>query len=316
MPLKAVRSQKNAKRIGGSGKLLPPGTSKCAQPQSPRAAFDIAVFARYAALVAMLSEEGHERLARIKDAAQRLDRARRHSSPIARLTADDPKLDERDAYAIQAAGVALTGYALAGFKLGYTSEAMRRQMNVPTPNFGRLYTETRIENGGDLDVGQLIHPLVEPEIALSIGCDIEPSTASPEALAAAVDAVFPALEIVDTRYRDYTFSAVDNIADNSSAARFVLGAPHPLRAFADLRSIPATLYADEARLASGVGRDALGDPLHALAWLIGALARQAEVLRAGAIVLTGGLTRAHAITGTSHIRAGFGALGEVALRIS
>jgi len=83
----------------------------------------------------------------------------------------------------------------------------------------------------------------------------------------------PALELVDTRYDTYTFAAVDNIADNSSAARYVLGAERSLRALGDLRSIPATLFIDREPVATGKGSDALGDPLRALAWLINRLAR-------------------------------------------
>ena len=212
-------------------------------------------------------------------------------------------MTERDAYAIQAAGVALNADAVAGFKLGYTSAAMRRQMNVDRPNYGRLYANTRLPNAGELDVERLIHPLIEPEIALLVGADME------------VEAIMPALEIVDTRYTDYAFTAVDNIADNSSAARFVLGAPRSLRAAGDLRSAPASLFADGSLVAEGIGRDALGDPLLAFAWLINRLARDDVAIPAGTVVLTGGLTRAHSVQHTSHFRAGFGALGDVSLVI-
>lgn len=180
---------------------------------------------------------------------------------------------------------------------------MRRQMNVDRPNYGRLYECTRIANGAELDIDRLIHPLIEPEIALLIGPDME------------VEAVMPALEIVDTRYTDYAFAAVDNIADNSSAARFVLGAPGAPRAAGDLRGVPAALYADGALIAEGFGRDALGDPLLAFAWLVNRLARDDIEIPAGTIVLTGGLTRAHSVQHTAHFRAAFGALGDVSLVI-
>jgi 2-keto-4-pentenoate hydratase len=212
-------------------------------------------------------------------------------------------MDEHDAYAIAGAGVTLAAQPVIGYKLGYTTEAMRRQMNVDRPNFGRVYDGTRIPNNGELDIAQLIHPLVEPEIALLIGDDLE------------VEAVMPALEIVDTRYDAYTFAAVDNIADNSSAARFVLGSPRSLRALADLRAIPAALYVDDGLAGSGSGRDALGDPLRALAWLINRLARDDVSLTPNAVVLTGGLTQAQSTYGATSIKATFGPLGTVQLNI-
>jgi 2-keto-4-pentenoate hydratase len=239
----------------------------------------------------------------VAEGARLLDRARLDRVPIAVLTERWPNLDERDAYAIQDAGVALAASAPLGFKLGYTSKAMRIQMGVDRPNYGRLHEGTRIPNGGELEMDRLIHPLIEPEIALLIGADME------------VDSVMPALEIVDTRYVDYTFTAFDNIADNSSAARFVLGTPRSLRAIGDLRSLPATLYADESIVAQGNGSDALGDPLLALAWLINQLGRNGATIEAGAIVLTGGLTRAQVIEHRSHFRANFGPLGEVSVRV-
>jgi 2-keto-4-pentenoate hydratase len=237
----------------------------------------------------------------IAEAAQRLDNARRTRTPIECLTAGVPDLTEGEAYAIAAAGAALVAQPVTGYKLGYTSEAMRRQMNVDRPNFGRLYAGTRISNASALDMTVLIHPLVEPEIALRIGDDLE------------VESVMPALELVDTRYDTYTFAAVDNIADNSSAARYVLGAERSLRALGDLRSIPATLFIDREPVATGKGSDALGDPLRALAWLINRLARDDITLAPGTIVLTGGLTRAYAVEHATSVKASFGALGDVAI---
>jgi 2-keto-4-pentenoate hydratase len=239
----------------------------------------------------------------IADAAQLLDRARRDRVPVTILSERRPDMNERDAYAIADAAVALASQPVAGFKLGYTSAAMRQQMNVDRPNYGRLYANTRIPNAGKLDIDRLIHPLIEPEIGLLIGNDME------------VESVMPALEIVDTRYTDYAFAAVDNIADNSSAARFVLGPPCSLRSLGDLRTLPAVLYANGSAMAEGTGSDALGDPLRALAWLINRLARDDVAMPAGTIVLTGGLTRAYPISGASHFRAAFGPLGEVSLAI-
>jgi 2-keto-4-pentenoate hydratase len=236
-------------------------------------------------------------------AAQLLEGARRTCVPIGILTERRPELTERDAYAIQAAGLVLAAEPIAGFKLGYTSAAMRRQMNVDRPNYGRLYASTRLPNAGELDVDRLIHPLIEPEIALLIGADME------------VEAVMPAIEIVDTRYTDYAFTAVDNIADNSSAARFVLGSPRSLRAAGDLRDLPVKLYADGVMVAEGFGRDALGDPMRAFAWLINQLARDDVEIPAGTIVLTGGLTHAYSVQHTRQIRATFGGLGDVSLTI-
>ena len=263
----------------------------------------------------MLGSVGDMTAAEIAAAAQLLDAARRDRVPITVLSQRRPSMTERDAYAIADAGVALWSQPAAGFKLGYTSEAMRRQMHVDQPNYGRLFEATQIPCGAELDVDRLIHPLIEPEIALRVGRDIASGDLARERISSAIDAVMPALEIVDTRYVSYTFTAVDNIADNSSAARFVLGPPCTLRSLGDLRAIPAALHADGSAVAAGTGSDALGDPLLALLWLIERLAHDGASLGAGTIVLTGGLTRAHSVCGVGKFTATFGSLGEVSLVI-
>ena len=92
-------------------------------------------------------------------------------------------------------------------------------MGVDQPNYGVLAAPTRVVHGGVLAMSELIHPLVEPEIAFVMAADVP----DPTGTAAAVASVHAALEIVDTRYEAYKFKAADNIADNSSAARFVIG---------------------------------------------------------------------------------------------
>ena len=127
--------------------------------------------------------------------------------------------------------------------------------------------------------------LAEPDVVLRIGDGVDvllqPARES-------------ALEIVDTRYEAYKFKAADNIADNSSAARFVIGPAMSLPPDANLATLPVRLCADGDLLGEGSGADALGDPLAALAWLAGGLLRDGAMLREGDVVLTGGLTRAFA----------------------
>jgi 2-keto-4-pentenoate hydratase len=216
--------------------------------------------------------------------------ARRTRQPIPTLTSHWPELDERGAYAIARATEALLAEPRVGYKLGYTSAAMRAQMGVDQPNYGVLTAPTRVVHGGMLAMSELIHPLVEPEIAFMMAADV-PDPAQTEAAVASVHA---ALEIVDTRYEAYRFKAADNIADNSSAARFVIGPAMALAPDCNLATVPVQLSVDGDLLGEGSGADALGHPLIALTWLAERLLLDGTMLRAGDVVLTGGLTRAHA----------------------
>jgi 2-keto-4-pentenoate hydratase len=251
---------------------------------------------------------------RIVDASSALWRARLERAPIEVLTARWPDLDETAAYAIARATQALLGQQRVGYKLGYTSAAMRAQMGVEHPNYGLLTEPGRVPDEGEIRLDSLIHPLVEPEIAFVMARDVTDAPQDADVLLDAVASVHPALEIVDTRYTAYRFKACDNIADNSSAACFVLGAPRALRELPDLASVAVSLAADDIVLDHGCGADALGNPLHALAWLARRLLGEGAMLRAGDVVLTGGLTRAHAARAGVQFAGRFSGLGEVRVR--
>lgn len=212
---------------------------------------------------------------------------------IERLSDRLADLTETEAYAIAARNIARRARAPAGYKLGYTSEAMRRQMNIAEPNFGVL-TRDRIIGPGEpvLSLSGLVHPRVEPELTVQLRRDLQGGGCTAQHVADALECVYPSLEIVDTRYRDYVFKAVDNIADNSSAARCILGSPMPLSAVEPLGTCAVTLCMDDRALGQGIGADAMGDPLVAVAWLANTLAQSGRQLRAGDLVMTGGLTRA------------------------
>ena len=252
--------------------------------------------------------------ARIDAAAKRLFDAAATRRPIATLTSEWVEMTEEDAYAVADATARLQTAHQVGYKLGYTSAAMRAQMKVATPNYGRLFANMRVpDDDAALRFDNLIHPLVEPEFALVVGRDLTGPPYTRDAIAAAVDAVLPALEIVDTRYVAYDFLSNDNIADNSSAARFVLGAPRTLAASGDLRSIPVHLQSNGTPFGHGCGADVYGDPLLALAWSAQRLSERGTYLRAGDVVMTGGATRAFPVARGDVFGADFDALGVVTL---
>lgn len=245
--------------------------------------------------------------------AARLQRASVDIQAGSPLSADFPDLTEADAYAIQAELLRLKGGTRAGYKLGFTSAAMRQQMGVDHPNSGVLLADMRLTEPR-LPAGALIQPRVEPEIAILLGRDLHGADLTLEQVAAATAAVLPAIEVVDSRYRDYRFRSVDNIADNSSAARYLLGTPRALSDVGDLRLVGVLLSIDGVPVDQGLGLAALGSPLAAVAWLAGHLSARGESLRSGEVILTGGLTRAYALSPGQTACAEFGAgLGSVLL---
>ncbi|MEL0082757.1 MAG: fumarylacetoacetate hydrolase family protein [Gammaproteobacteria bacterium] len=256
-----------------------------------------------------LTDQQHQQL------AQRLYRASQQRQPLSPLSDDHPEMETADSYAIQEQLASLHGSPGIGYKLGFTSAAMRQQMGVSEPNFGVLFATTRAQD--EVAHRQFIHPLVEPEIAVTTGRELSGSAISLAEIAAGVSSFHAALEIVDSRFIDYLFKAVDNIADNSSAAGYCLGEGIPASAVVDPAALQCRLFRNNQQIAEGSGADAMGGPYHALQWLVQKLALQNQLLPAGSLVLTGGLSRAQSTAAGDEFRVEFsGGLEPLALRFT
>lgn len=217
-----------------------------------------------------------------------------------------------DAYAIQARGVDLRladGERLVGGKLGFTSVAMRQAMGVDRPNYGWL-TDGMWIHDGIVDLSRFIHPRVEPEIAFLLGRDlVAPVTA--DDVRVATEAVMVSLEIVDSRYVGFRFGPLDNIADNSSAGAVVLGDP-TTSAGIDLRLTGVVLSVDGQVTDTAAGAAAHGDPAAAVAWMVNHCGRP---LRAGAVVISGGLTAPVSLAAGSTATVEVDRIGSVTVRV-
>lgn len=225
--------------------------------------------------------------------AERLYRAERDQRAIDRLTDERPDLSSDDAYRIQAALLArrMAGdERIVGAKLGFTSAAMREALGVTEPNYGWL-TSSMVLPTGEVPMAELIHPKVEPEIGLRMGRDLAGPDVTAGDVLAATDSLFACLEVVDSRYEGFRFLAPDNIADDSSAGRLVLGPPVPVPAGVDLALAGVVFTVDGVVVATAAGAAAHGHPAAAVAWMVRRLAREGRGLDAGMVVISGGLTR-------------------------
>jgi 2-keto-4-pentenoate hydratase len=196
------------------------------------------------------------------------------------------------AYAVQQLNVRRgvdAGRRIVGRKIGLTSPAVQRQLGVDQPDFGALFADMAVPDGGEVPVGRLLQPKVEAEVALVLGRDLPEGECTIVDVLRAVDFALPALEIVDSRVRNWDISLVDTVADNASCGLYVLGAtPVPLTAV-DLRTVTMTMTRGGETVSEGTGADCLGSPLTAAVWLASALAQRGDPLRAGDLVLTGAL---------------------------
>jgi 2-oxo-3-hexenedioate decarboxylase len=243
--------------------------------------------------------------------ALRAAEADRRSIP--QLSAAHPELDAATAYEIQRHNFdrrVAAGDRAIGFKLGLTSRAKQLAMGVAAPLWGRLSAGLLHPEEEPLELGRLIHPRVESEIAFLLGRDVDGPTATTASVLAATEGLFPALEILDSRYDDFRFTLADVIADNASAAGVVCGGRLLPPSAIDVQLEGMVLRRNGEVVDTAAGAAISGHPAAAVAWL----AREAGGLPAGAIVLSGGLTAPVALESRATVSAEFTRLGSVTLR--
>lgn len=222
-------------------------------------------------------------------------------------------LDITGAYAVQAINTRYwegQGRRIVGRKAGLTAKAVQAQLGVDQPDFGVLFEDMRVADGGMLDPGKCLQPKAEAEIAFVLGADLPDRDTTPEQVADAVASVHAAIEIVDSRIADWKISFADTVADNGSSAFFVLAEQgRPLQGL-DIYTAGMVMEINGQIASLGAGAAALGHPLKAAAWLAQTLASRDEPLKAGDVLLAGALGPMVTLNPDDHVRAIVGGLGE------
>jgi 2-keto-4-pentenoate hydratase len=202
------------------------------------------------------------------------------------------------------------GRRIVGRKVGLTAPAVQAQLGVNQSDFGVLFDDMLIPNGGVLPREKVLQPKAEAEVALILAHDlIGPETTVEEVIAASAYAV-AAIEIVDSRIADWKITFADTVADNGSSAFFVLGSDRKPLAGLDLWSCGMVLEVNGKVASLGAGAACLGHPLNAAAWLARTLSNMGQGLRAGDIVMTGALGPMVALRPADRVKATIGGLGS------
>jgi len=254
-------------------------------------------------------------MSRLSEFARIVDEAARTATAIPQLTETQSDLTVAEAYEIQALSLAHRqerGEIQIGVKMGLTSRAKMLQVGVSEAIWGRLTNAMRLTEGGDLIRSHYVHPRVEPEIAYIIRKPLSGIVSAAEALAA-VEAVAPAMEIIDSRYRNFKFTLPDVIADNSSSSSFFVGAWH--KPETDVSNLGILLEVNGRPAQIGSSAAILGNPIRSLVAAARAVGDLGESLEPGYIVLAGGATAAHPLTPGEYIQTSFQHLGSVSFTV-
>lgn len=248
--------------------------------------------------------------------AEHLERCQLEARDTTKITDDHPDMDWADAYAVQDRILQrklARGARVVGLKCGLTSHAKMKQMGVSEPVFGFLVDEFAVAEGAAVPTKALIHPKVEPEIAFVIRRELRGPGCHVAAVLAATDFVLPGIEVIDSRYRDFKFDLKSVIADNTSAARFVVGGRARSVDEVDLRLCGVVLEKNGQPVALGAGAAVLGHPAAAVAALANHLGRRGQSIPAGSVVLSGGVTEAVSVAAGDHVALRVQGMGQVSL---
>ncbi|MBS0475562.1 MAG: fumarylacetoacetate hydrolase family protein [Proteobacteria bacterium] len=200
--------------------------------------------------------------------------------------------DAAGAYAVQEINTRFwqrQGRRIVGRKAGLTARAVQQQLGVDQPDFGVLFEDMRVADGGRLDPARCIQAKAEAEIAFVLGADLPSPDTTSDQVAAAVATVHAAIEIVDSRIAEWKITFADTVADNGSSAFFVLADAGLPLAVLDLEGAAMAMAVNGDVASTGVGAAVMGNPLNAAAWLARTLAERGEPLQTGDILLAGAL---------------------------
>ena len=204
------------------------------------------------------------------------------------------------------------GEEMRGYKVGFTNIPVRDKMGLPDSTYGYLLDTMVLDSGGEFQMDELIAPKVECEICFKLKSPLSGKGLTTGDVLAATEAVRASFEICDARIKDWKCPYADFFADNGFSARIILGgkgwvSPDEV----DLLNEEVILTRNGKELARGFGRDAMGHPANAVAWLAGKLADRGKSLNAGDLVMTGTLTPILAIEAPAVYKADFSALDVV-----
>jgi len=254
----------------------------------------------------------------IKQCGDRLYQALRTGQQIKPLTDEYPEMTIDDAYEVSLHLNSLRladGERIIGKKIGVTSKVVMDMLKVGQPDFGFLTDKMVFNQGEDVVISdQLIQPKAEGEIAFILKSDlIGPGITAADVLAA-TDFVMPAIEVVDSRIKDWKIKIQDTVADNASCGVFILGDTAVNPREIDLATCGMVVEKNGAIISTGAGAAALNSPVNCVAWLANTLGRYGIALKAGEVIMSGSLVPLEPVEAGDSMIVSIGGMGSVSAR--
>ena len=255
--------------------------------------------------------------ATIEKLAEHLENAELQAYEVTKITDDYPNMTFTDATDVQweiRRRKMSRGHKVVGMKMGLTSWAKMKQMGVEMPCYGFLADYFSLPDGAQVPFDKLIHPKVEAEIAFVTNKELSGRNLTVADVLAATELVVPAVEIIDSRYKDFKFDLTSVQADNSSSTRFVVGSHAAKPEDFDWSTIGVVMQKNGEIIELGAGAAVLDHPAASVAMLATMLAERDKVIPAGTFIMTGGITAAVLVEKGDSIVVRYQGLGTVTMK--
>ncbi len=254
----------------------------------------------------------------ITEIANKIYQHQKNGMEMDKITLEYPELDVNNAYEIQKLSIDYAienGDPLIGWKMGLTSIAKQKSVKVDEPIYGRLTKSMELDSN-ELHLEGTIHPRVEPEIAFVLNKPLFGNDVTAADVWEATEYIVPALEVIDSRYKNFSFTLTDVVADNASSSKFMIGKKEYSPTFTSWDQIQVELYKNGEKVQSGVSSDVLDHPVESVVKLVKMLSKNGYQIEPGMVILTGGITEAIHVGHGDLVEARFEGLENMTLRVS
>jgi 2-oxopent-4-enoate/cis-2-oxohex-4-enoate hydratase len=231
----------------------------------------------------------------------------------------EPTLTLQDAYRIQLQFIQRrldAGETIVGKKIGVTSKPVQEFLGVFQPDFGQLTDGMVYQEGQAVDLGKLIQPKAEAELAFVLKRDLIGPGITAMDVIHATDYVSPCFEIVDSRITDWQIKIQDTVADNASCGVYIIGETKADPFDLDITLAGMVLEKNGELLSTSTGAAVQGSPVNAVAWLANTLGELGIPFRAGEVILSGSQSQLVDVVGGDELLCTVGGLGSCGIRFT
>ena len=245
--------------------------------------------------------------------SKRLASARLDGALVTVEPNEEPK-SLQEAYQVQKEVNSLLSPSSNAWKVGSTSEEAQLKLGTTEPGAARVPEQFKFRDGDKIPVFSSHDLWVEGEFAISIGKDLPPREQPYiyEEVYSAIDGVAPSLEFVGSRLKNGLAGSgrLSVTADGGANVALCVGQVVHDWVDVDLATQRVSLTLNSTEVASGVGSNALEDPINVVLWLANHK-RVYQGLFAGEIISTGTCTGLTKVAPGDWVRAEFGPIGSI-----